>query len=135
MSRAYQLMPDLAKFAQASEKGITLLRDYTTQNPNDQLASAYLGALLARQGKKELGETEMLRGASQVPATAEVAYRRAAFYAIANMPERAAALYNEASKSDFDVIEILDPDFNLVRDKPGFLSATKRAVDLSSIDP
>ena len=130
MSRAYQMMPDLKSFGQCSEKGIALLRDHLEKDPQDAVAQSYLGLFLARQGKKDLGESEMSKTGVTQTWSSELAFRRAGFYAITNKPDRAVKLLSEALARDYDFSEIIDPDLDLLREDSAFVAATKRVVEV-----
>ncbi|HEY6952218.1 MAG TPA: adenylate/guanylate cyclase domain-containing protein [Bacteroidota bacterium] len=130
ISRAFQMKPNINEFKGWSKNGQTLLGDYLDKHPNDAAAHAYLGLFLSREGMGSDGETEMKRAAALAPKSSQILFRQANLYAIQKKDSLAVAALRAALERDFNIAEILSPDFALIKNDTAFTSAITRKIPL-----
>lgn len=123
ISRAYQMKPSVNDFKSWSDKGTKLLSDYVFKHPDDAKAHAYLGLFLSREGKADDGEAEMNRAITLAPNSTEILFRQADMYAIQKKIPLAVGALKSALARNFDLSEILNPDFAVIKSDPAFMSA------------
>jgi class 3 adenylate cyclase/TolB-like protein/Flp pilus assembly protein TadD len=128
--RAYQMMPNISAFNEWSDKSAKILQEHLEKNPLDAYAHAYFGLLLAREGKAEEGDAEMNKAIALAPNSAKVLFRQANLYAIEKKPDLAIGALRDALNRSYNFSEILNPDFTLLRNDAGFISATTRKLEL-----
>ena len=132
ISRAYQMMPNVVKFKESSDTAMAMLQGYLERNPQDALASAYLGLIYARKGKSNEAVAAMKKAAELDPHSIEIGFREADMYAILGKQNEAFSTVKAALAKDFNFSEILDVDLNFVRNETGFTSATTRQINLEN---
>ncbi len=126
--RAYQMKPSVNDFKVWSDKGVALLSDYLFKHSSDARAHAYLGLFLSRQGKADDGEVEMKKAVSLAPNSSEILYREANMYAIQKKIPAAVSALKSALARDYELTEVLNPDFAVIRTDTAFVSAITQNV-------
>lgn len=121
LARAYQLAgKPLSVWSKAFEKTISLIRQELQANPQDALATAYLGLALSRYGRYEEGAENGQRAISLASTNPLVLYKVADIYSIQKKKEEALKALDDAIKIRFMLEEIVDLDLYHLSEEPEF---------------
>jgi len=126
MGRASSLKGKLIESAANFDQGIQLAERLTLLGPKENTSLAYYALLQARSGKANLAVSAIERGVALDSTSARLHYWKARVHAVQNDKANALRELTKAVAIEYNLLEILDPDFLSVWQDPQFKSTIVR---------
>jgi adenylate cyclase len=127
LSMSYKKLGDKEKLDELIERAILFYPAYILQHPEDARAIIFYSFMLQLAGRLEEAKSKMSRAVELSPNDSTMLYNAACFYSELGDKDLAMDHLHKAIANGFESYEFIrrDPDFDNIRNEPGFIELMK----------